>query len=433
MKDMFLENVFIKLNKKKLDFNIFYIGLFLLPSLPSISSIFLFISFIYLTLKKESYFEDKYNYPLILSSVLIIVSCILNTLFPANFYEGEYEIKQLWIGISNWLPYFWIFWLFQSYSKNPSMRKKLIIIFLIGSIPVIISGFLQYFFKFHGPFVFLNGFITWYSREIHPGDGMTGLFNNSNYLGMWLNIIWPFSIVFFKDSLRTQSKRSISSLLLASIFICTLLTFSRNSWLGLVLSTFLVLGFKSLKWLIPLLSLLITPVLIGLGIFPNNPLSDVTKKFIPGIIFHQFGGLGFENFSSFIRVQIWNSSINLISQRPLTGWGSSSFPKLFRSDLGEEFFHTHNLPLEIALSFGIPTAILIIILIIFILFYSRKRIFKFKNYDGYDKAWWVSATIVFFCHMFDLQFFDVRIGLIFWILLGGLRNILRENVKNKEL
>ena len=57
------------------------------------------------------------------------------------------------------------------------------------------STFLQYFFKFHGPFVFFNGFITWYSREIHPGDGMTGLFNNSNYLGMWLNIIWPFSIV----------------------------------------------------------------------------------------------------------------------------------------------------------------------------------------------------------------------------------------------
>ena len=33
----------------------------------------------------------------------------------------------------------------------------------------------------------------------------------------------------------------------------------------------------------------------------------------------------------------------------------------------------------------------------------------------------------------DLQFFDIRIGLIFWILLGGLRNILRENAINKEL
>ena len=101
--------------------------------------------------------------------------------------------------------------------------------------------------------------------------------------------------------------------------------------------------------------------------------------------------------------------------------------------MGEKFFHTHNLPLEIALSFGIPTALLIIFLIIFILYYSRKRIFKFKNHSGYDKAWWVSATIIFFCHMFDLQFFDIRIGLIFWILLGGLRNILRENVKNEGL
>ena len=101
---MLLDNVFLILNKNKLEWNIFYIGLFLLPSLPSISSIFLFISFIYLTLKRKSYLKDKFNYPLILSSVLIIISCIFNTLSPDAFYKGDYEIKQLWIGILNWLP-----------------------------------------------------------------------------------------------------------------------------------------------------------------------------------------------------------------------------------------------------------------------------------------------------------------------------------------
>ena len=105
---------------------------------------------------------------------------------------------------------------------------------------------MQYFFKFHGPFVFLNGLITWYSREIEPGDGMTGIFNNSNYLGMWLNIIWPFSIVFFKENLQKPKMRFLSIIILTSVLACTILTFSRNAWLGLILSTILVLGFRSL-------------------------------------------------------------------------------------------------------------------------------------------------------------------------------------------
>ena len=429
---MFLDDISQKLRNNQQDFNVFCIGIFLLPSFPLISSIFFLITFIYLSFNKNFYLKDIFNYPFFLSGLLILTSCIFNTFYPNPLYQNEYDTKQLWIGIFNWLPYFWTFWLFQKYSLNTVLRRKIIIIYLIGSIPVIISGFLQYFFKFHGPFVLLNGLITWYSREIHPGDGMTGLFNNANYLGMWLNIIWPFSIVFLKESFINRERRSLSLILLISIFVCTILTFSRNSWLGLVFSTFLILGFKSLKWLLPLLGLLITPVLIGLELFPINPFKEIFQKIIPGIIFHQFNGLGFENFNSFIRFQIWNSSLNLISQRPIIGWGSSSFPVLFKIDTGGGFFsHTHNLPLEIALSFGLPTAFMVIGTFIFIIYKSRITIFEIKSknkYTIYDKAWWVSAAVIFSCHMFDLQFFDIRIGLTFWILLGGLRNILRGKV-----
>ena len=153
---------------------------------------------------------------------------------------------------------------------------------------------------------------------------------------------------------------------------------------------------------------------------------------IPNIIFHQFNNLGFENFSSFPRIQIWNSAFNFISQEPLTGWGSSSFPILFRIENEGYFFaHSHNLPLEIALSFGIPTAFLITSTIIYILYISHKNIFKNikkSSHLNYDKAWWSAASIIFFCHMFDLQYFDVRIGLTLWILLGGLRNSINENI-----
>jgi O-antigen ligase len=329
------------------------------------------------------------------------------------------------------LPYFWVFWLFQRFSFDQNKRRNIIIIFLAGSIPVIIIGIFQYFFKLYGPFVFLNGLVTWYSREILPNDGMTGLFNNTNYFGMWLNIIWPFSLIYTKENFSKGINRLIGIGFSISILVCTILTFSRNAWLGIVLSTVLVLGVKSLKWLIPLLSLLITPVLVGLGFLSNNFLIGLSQKLIPQIVFLQFENLGVENLQSFIRLKIWNSSLDYISQKPLTGWGSSSFPVLFKIDTGADFFaHTHNLPLEIALSFGIPTAILITSTIIYLIYYSQKILKSNKRNIllSYDKAWWSSTTVIFVCHMFDVQYFDVRIGLTLWILLGGLRNILREKV-----
>ena len=408
-------------------------GIFLLPSLPAIGIIILLFPFLFLSFKSNSYFKDYFNISFFLATIFIVFSCIINTFFTSEIYKGIYETNKIWVGIFNWLPYFWIFWIFQRFSYSQNLRKKIILIYLAGSIPVIISGLLQYFFKWHGPFIFFNGLVTWYSREIEPMDGMTGIFNNSNYLGIWLNIIWPFALVFFIDNLNYPKKRLISFIFLISIFLCTILTFSRNAWLGFTIASILILGIKSLKWIIPSLTLIVTPVLIGLGFLPNNFLTEIIRNVVPNIIFHQFNSSATDH----IRMQIWESSMNYISQKPLIGWGASSFPELFKIKNGEVFFaHTHNLPLEIALSFGIPAAFIIITTMIYLLYFSRAKVFvpkQSQNKSLYDKAWWVSTLIFFFSHMFDVQYFDVRIGLTFWILLGGIRNIMKQDFKNLSI
>ena len=35
--------------------------------------------------------------------------------------------------------------------------------------------------------------------------------------------------------------------------------------------------------------------------------------------------------------------------------------------------------------------------------------------------------------MIDIQYFDIRISLAFWILLAGMRSIIRENNINKKM
>ena len=39
-------------------------------------------------------------------------------------------------------------------------------------------------------------------------------------------------------------------------------------------------------------------------------------------------------------------------------------------------------------------------------------------------------TIFLFLHMFDITYFDGRISLLAWILLSGIRQIIRENKEN---
>ena len=79
-----------------------------------------------------------------------------------------------------------------------------------------------------------------------------------------------------------------------------------------------------------------------------------------------------------------------------------------------------------AISFGIPVMIIIIAPIISLICLSKEKVFYQKKRDPYDVAWWASTLLILISQIYDIQYYDIRIGLIFWLLLGGLRNIIRN-------
>ena len=91
----------------------------------------------------------------------MILSSFVHT-FKDNLTPYELNSNLSWIGLANWLPFFWCYWGFKPFFNSYEKRKKSGLILLSGTFPVLITGIGQSFFNWNGPFEIFNGLIIWY-------------------------------------------------------------------------------------------------------------------------------------------------------------------------------------------------------------------------------------------------------------------------------
>ncbi len=407
-----------------------------MPSAPALGAIFLFISnLISSTKRQNSYFKDYWNLPFFLIGLIMILSSLVLTfkfdpvLAPIKNqnFVNLYNRNLIWIGLSNWLPYFWVFWSSQYFTFNSYQRKKLGKLLVFGSVPIIFTGIAQYFFKINGPFIFLNGLITWYLKPVNDYNGLSGLFSNANYTGTWLAMIWPFTIAILLEKKDKYIEKIVSFIFFILIFFSTFLTFSRNAWLGLFIGLSLTFGVKFFKYILPIITTFSIPIFTSIGLIPNKSLIEISRNIVPSIFWnYKFADYSISSLQNFERIEIWTHAINLINIQSIWGWGSASFPILYKLQTENYIGHTHNLLLELGVSFGILTLILFASTNILLIIYSYiKKLHRDKSNQTYDIAWRASFIIIFTSQLFDIQYFDLRIGIVYWVLLGGLRNFIK--------
>lgn len=412
----------------------FLLGVFFLSSAVGISILLLFFSLIISFLNTKDFLSDKWNYPLFICAFLMILSTINHFLRYEEFINLGIDPKLSLLGLVNWLPFFLCFKGFQNYLNSHKKRFLISKLLICGSIPVIFSGILQ-ILKINGPFELLNGLIVWFQKPLDEVGSLSGLFNNQNYFGLWMVLVWPFCLSELlrpKRKMRYKLTLGVISLLFI-IFI--ILSDSRNAILGLIVSSPIVLGAGNLIWYLPLVFLgFLLLALTVIPIFPNE-IRIFMESIIPRRIYTLFPEVGFENISSYPRVSKWIYSLKFISQNPLFGWGAASFPILYEIKNQEWFGHAHNLPFELAISYGILPSLIIFSFYLTLLFLSFKKISilsknKYRNIDTLlnQKAWFASSLIFFLSHLVDIQYFDVRISTFCWISLAGLRCSLKEKV-----
>ena len=422
----------MELNLPKFSEKIFLLGIFLLASTMTVGIVLILIaSIISIFSKKEDLLKDKWSNFLIAIGLLMILSCFVQTLNYNNQNLYGWKISLTWIGLLNWLPLFYLFISIKDFLRTSSQRLKVAIYLFSGTMPVLITGLGQYFFKWEGPLILGNGLIIWYLKEIEPHLGLSGLFSNQNYAGNWLSVIWTFNLGFIFINKKNIFKKSLSIIFLLIFTLAIILTTSRNAIFGIFLSIPLIIGIKS-----SIAILLIISFLVILFIFESYlPFSNEIFKFInslfPRQLLDKFQNLNLVNIYEFRRINLWKDSFSIISKRPFFGLGAAFFPILYDVYYNPTNYterHTHNLFIELTASYGIIVSVLTFGFIIFLIFQAWESIKKNKNKHDYilNKSWLAASIIIVISQMNDITYFDGRISVMFWILLTGLRNIIVE-------
>ena len=425
---------------------LFLLGLFFLPTALPITGLF-FISSLLISLKFNNLeiLKSKVDLGLLISLILMILSSINNTLInvPKELI-GQSKIL-VWSGLLNWAPMFIFYWGFMPFLKTAEQRIISIKFLISGTLPVLISIILQ-IFSFWGPHKTFFNLIIWFNKPIQTVGGYTGLFSNPNYAGVFLVLILPFLFFLLKEN----SKGNLTSKFILIIFICMTIFFaigtnSRNALVGIFISLLTIINLNKIsKYILVAAGSLI----VSIKYLTNSFIQFGDKFFYDQLSFCRQPDsitlfckltqldMGLEN----PRIRIWLSSLSIIKDRPIWGWGSSTFSKVWQYKSivtipykNPEIQHSHNILLEIAHNFGIPAALLILICLasIFLNAFSLIIIKSNKNYSNYylNRAWFISLIIFLFSQLFDVTYYDGRLSLIFVIILAGTKCIIEENSK----
>ena len=413
---------------KKIGCILFLVGIFVLPSMLFFGALFLLLAGIVGSItNNKSYFTDNWNKIFFISGIIIIISVLTHIYSPNDSYKIILDSNSSILGCLNWLPFFWLFWAIQPYIDSKKKRKKAGLVLVAGTFPVLISGFGQYFFEWTGPLEILNGLVVWYQRPL-VDHGLTGPFNNQNYAGAWLSLVWPFSIALLLEKTNSSLKKFTAISFFLSIGLAAILTNSRNAWASLFLSIPLVLSIRSLFWLLPIIFLLLIISAVTSSELFTGIFQETFRTIIPEKIWMEF-----TQKVELPRIQMFISALKISLVEPIFGLGAATFPIIYELQNHVWRGHPHNLILELAVSYGYPVTIIIFSSISLLLIKSSKFVFDKKineiQFFSFEKAWWSSIFILLISQCFDIQYFDGRISIMFWLLLAGLKTIIDENIQ----
>ena len=408
----------------KFGFLFFNLGLFLLLSAPILGVIAILISIIISSIQYKSFFNpNKINKFFLIISIILLINTFFSIFHEINQFK-EWQFSSNIIGLFNWIPFFICFFLIQPYLKNKKYRTLSTYFLLIGTFPLLVTGIGEFYLGWGNKLSALNGNIIWFLKPKSEIKGLSGLFNNPNYAASWLTMMWPLAIGTILNNTKNKYKLIFSIIYSLIILFLTLLTNSKDTVISLFMPIIFLINQSFLKLLI-LASIITFVIFLYEKYFIKLGLNSILISIWDNTIDNNLKMVS----EIFPRIDIWRVALIAIFKKPFLGWGAASFPfiyVLYKNEFTNDYItHAHNLFLEASVNYGLIFSISLFFIIAKVLIKSWEIIFN-KDKNFIDKCWWISLFIFTFNQFFDVTYYDVRISLLFWIILAGLYKIINE-------
>jgi O-antigen ligase len=336
-----------------------------------------------------------------------------------------------WTGLFNFLPFFLLFAIAQTIIKTSSQFAHILKLLIISSLLVSGLGILQVIinqpdWKF--PRLFSSYEI---SLSISSDYRIKSLFGHFNELGIYLAMILVVAIGTLGQKLGII-QRCLIFVALGLGLVTIFFSGSRNAIALLGLGIIALAIYHRYWYLVGGLVGSLTIVLwaawgkfLGIGgewlrvLFPMGIMNRLEST-----INSSQGDYG----STADRLNAWKFATELIQARPIQGWGLRSF-SLIAKNMGFDLRtlpHEHNFYLTMAVGGGIPFAIAFMLLIGWIIWQGLNADLPKLTKDLVFAAI-VAIAIFFLSGLLDVVFYEPRVNILSWILLGGIYGVSSQN------
>ncbi|MEB3172906.1 MAG: O-antigen ligase family protein [Cyanobacteriota bacterium] len=338
-----------------------------------------------------------------------------------------------WVGLANWIPFFWAFWGFQQFLSSNRDRQLATVAIVSGSVPVLAIGLLQLVVGWQGPWQSLGGLFIWFLHDPDPTvtPRFTGIFENPNLSGAWLVMVWPLAMGLLLELVRIRPRTPrvrheslVTAALTGLIGLSLLLSGSRNAISLGLLAVPLVLGWRCLRWYAPLAVAWLGAVWLAASSGAPPVLQQLSRLVVPATLWEKVARklLSPDASASLAhrsREALWEGAKAFLGQLPPLGYGENGFRLLYEAKTGVYINHSHNLALEFVLSHGWLAAVLFLMLVALVLIGAWRT--GITRGNALDRAWLAATLVTIGLHGWDIPSFDSRHNVLGWVLLAGVQ------------
>ena len=296
---------------------------------------------------------------------------------------------------------------------HPVGRRRLAQVLVLGSGLMLLLGWGEVLWGWQGHFFWGPVWIT----GVAGGERPAAAFTSPNTLAIYLVIHLCLAAGLWLDQADKDWPRVVglgAVLGLGSLLL--LLTASRNGWGVGGLALVIGLALRRCWWGIGILA--------GLGLAGLAAAWDWPgwRAVVPRLIWSRLAdtfdpqALYFSSTAN--RLDAWHFALQMVQERPLTGWGWQSFAALYNAqDPPELLGHCHNLYLHLAAEGGIPLLLGHLILWGWIL--ARGWQAWRRSQESVLLGMLLALTAFFASGLLDVVMLDGRIHLLVTLLLGA--------------